>query len=86
MSFRNFIKFLIVIMVVTGCQRTYTPKPEGYLRIDFPEKEYRLFDSAYPYTFEYPVYASVIPDTDKYSEPYWVNIDFPDFDGKIHVS
>jgi gliding motility-associated lipoprotein GldD len=82
----KYILPLTVLLTTTGCQRTYTPKPEGYLRIDFPEKTYRLFDSAYPYSFEYPVYAYVVPDTDRFSEPYWVNIDFPRFDGKIHIS
>jgi gliding motility-associated lipoprotein GldD len=77
---------LAVLLAFAGCHHTYTPKPEGYLRIDFPDKDYRLFDSACPYSFEYPVYASVVPDTDKFAEPYWVNIDFPRFDGKIHIS
>ena len=82
----KYILPLIFILTTTGCQRTYSPKPEGYLRIDFPEKAYRLFDSACPYSFEVPVYAYVVPDTDRFSEPYWVNIDFPRFDGKIHIS
>jgi len=30
---------LAVLMFTTGsCKQTYTPKPAGYLRIDFPEK------------------------------------------------
>jgi gliding motility-associated lipoprotein GldD len=44
----------------------------------------------YPYTFEYPVYGSVIKDTtffeDKPENPYWINIDFPRFKGKIYIS
>jgi len=82
----KYISVLIFMLAITGCHRAYTPKPAGYLRIDFPEKAYRLFDSAYPYSFEYPVYAYIVPDTDRFSEPYWVNIDFPRFDGKIHIS
>ena len=69
-----------------ACQRNYTPKPRGYLRIEFPEKEYILYDSTCPFKFEYPVYSSVVPDTDYYSEPCWINIEMPDFDGKIHIS
>jgi gliding motility-associated lipoprotein GldD len=50
-----------------------------------------VFEQAgYPYTFEYPVYASVIKDTsffeDKPENPYWINIDFPRFNGKIYIS
>lgn len=44
----------------------------------------------YPYTFEYPVYGKVIQDTsffeDKPENPYWVNIDFAQFNGKIYIS
>ncbi len=39
-----------------------------------------------PYTFEYPSYGKIVPDTDYITEPCWINIDFPEFDGKIHIS
>jgi gliding motility-associated lipoprotein GldD len=28
----------------------------------------------------------VVPDRDIYSEPCWINIEFPQFDGKVHIS
>lgn len=77
---------VIVAILLQGCHQTYTPKPRGYFRIDLPEKEYVRFDSTYPYSFEYPVYARIIPDTRPSSEPFWINIDFPQFKGKIHIS
>ena len=78
---------LLMLMLLTpACQRAYTPKHRGFLRIDFPAREYIPFDSVYPYTFEYPAYGNIVPDTDYVAEPYWINIEFPDFDGKIHIS
>ena len=74
------------MLLVNACQPSYTPKPRGYLRIDFPAKEYVLFDSVCPYTFEYPSYGKIVPDTDYNTEPCWINIEFPDFDGAIHIS
>lgn len=62
------------------------PKPKGYFRIALPEHKYRLFDSICPYTFEYPVYAQIIPDTVKSAEPYWIHVDFPRFKGRLHIS
>ncbi|MFC2098721.1 gliding motility lipoprotein GldD, partial [Bacteroidota bacterium] len=62
------------------------PKPRGYLWIEFPEKNYTLYDSVCPFLFEYPVYSRIVPDTDYNSEPCWINIEFPKFDGKIHIS
>jgi gliding motility-associated lipoprotein GldD len=76
---------------VSSCNSSYTPKPTGYYRISFPEKKYRLFNKeGYPYSFEYPAYAEVVKDStffgDATENPYWINIDFPQFHGRIYVS
>jgi gliding motility-associated lipoprotein GldD len=77
----------MVAMVLHACHEQYTPKPRGYFRIDLPEHEYISFDSAaFPYSFEYPVYASLHPDPFAPQEPYWLNVDFPAFTGRIHLS
>jgi gliding motility-associated lipoprotein GldD len=78
--------FCILFFASCGGSSDYTPKPKGYYRIDLPKKQYVVFDSTYPFTFEYPVYAKVSPDKDKNAEPFWMNIDFPTFKGKIHIS
>jgi len=81
----------LVSMVFSSCNSPYTPKPSGYFKIDFPPKAYRLFDQpGYPYTFEYPVYANVIKDSTFFGgateNPWWINIDFPSYKGRIYVS
>jgi gliding motility-associated lipoprotein GldD len=73
------------------CNSTYTPKPRGYYKIDFPAHKYQLFDPpGFPYRFEYPVYASVVQDSTFFEQqpenPYWRNIEFPQFHGKIYLS
>jgi gliding motility-associated lipoprotein GldD len=77
---------------ITACNSEYHPetKKKGYFRIDFPEKKYRLFEMpGYPYTFEYPVYATITRDStffeDK-AEDWWINIDFPRFNGRAFIS
>lgn len=77
---------LWLIMLALACQRSYTPKPRGFMRVEFPAKEYLPFDSVCPFTFEYPAYGNIVPDTDYMAEPCWINIEFPDFEGKIHIS
>lgn len=75
-----------------SCNSPYHPeaKKRGYFKIEFPEKKYQAFDMpGYPYTFEYPVYATVVKDTtffDDKAGDYWINIDIPRFAGRIHVS
>lgn len=81
---------LLHALFLTGCNSIYTPKPKGYFKIDFPKRAYQLFDRpGYPYTFEYPVYANVSQDSSIFADndtPYWINIDFPSFNGKIYIS
>ncbi len=74
---------LVIILLLMSCEGNYYPKPRGYFRIDLPKKAYQKFDTTYPYTFEYPVYAKINPH---FKEPYWINIVFPQFKGTLHVS
>jgi len=86
----NYVVFLGSAFVLAGlfpaCSGTDTPKPRGYFRIDLPEKQYRIFDSIYPFKAEIPVYASVMKDLNSPGEPNWININFPLFRAKVHIS
>ena len=93
----KFQKLIAVIslsfsLVYFSCNSGYHPEIQkrGYFRINLPEKKYRQFDQpGYPYTFEYPVYASIVKDTtffDVKADPWWINIDFPGFGGRIYIS
>ena len=82
---------IVFIIVLFSCNSDYTIRQRGYYRIDLPVKTYQLFDKpGYPYSFEYPVYAEVIQDSAffeaKPENPYWINIDFPEFNGRIYIS
>ena len=78
--------FLLVSFFLYSCNQGYTPKPSGYFRIDFPEKKYQKYNGVLPYSFEYPIYGSIKSDTARNAEPYWINIEFPSYRGKIHIS
>lgn len=95
MTSKTALLFSLCILLLAAwllsCNSEYSAgKKKGYFKIDFPEKNYRLFDQpGYPYTFEYPVYAQVIRDTtffDDRAGDWWINIDIPRFSGRIHVS
>ncbi|RLD58848.1 MAG: gliding motility lipoprotein GldD [Bacteroidetes bacterium] len=83
---KKFYVIFGLIAVLTSCEETKYPKPKGYLRIDLPQKEYILFDSTFPYSFEYPAYAKLVPDNGENTEPYWLNLEFPKFKGKVYLS
>jgi gliding motility-associated lipoprotein GldD len=74
------------LLSVSGCKKKYTPKPRGYFRIDLPEKKYRKFESNYPFIFDYPEYAFIKKDSAVSSKKYWLNIEYPEINGKIHIS
>ena len=85
--------FLIVFIsaMAVACNSEYTPKPRGYFKIEFPPKKYQLFNSpGFPYSFEYPVYGEIVKDSlffeERAENPYWINIDFPQFNGRMHIS
>jgi gliding motility-associated lipoprotein GldD len=85
-----FLYFFLLFLV--SCNSDYTVgKKRGYFKIDFPEKKYREFDQpGYPYSFEYPVYSSIVRDTTFFEtspeNPWWINIDFPQFAARVHMS
>jgi gliding motility-associated lipoprotein GldD len=91
MKLSKYIACLILTLSVhSACNSPYTYKKKGYFAIQFPEKKYRVFDTAgYPYTFKYPVYAHIVKDTtffgDK-AEDWWINIEVPQFGGRIYIS
>ncbi len=84
------LPFLASVLIFS-CNSPYTPKPKGYFKIDFPGKKYQSFNQpGYPYTFEYPVYATIVKDSMFFGgateNPWWININFPRFNGRIYVS
>lgn len=88
--FRCFIGCCLFLLFIS-CNSSYTPKPAGYFAIQFPQRAYQSFDvPGYPYTFEYPVYAKVMKDSTYFGEPtenpWWINVEFPDFNGRIYIS
>lgn len=83
---RNILIVLLLAFFVTSCEESYTPKPRGYFRIDLPEKEYRHFDTTFPYTFDYPAYAEIVSDPHSPNEKYWININYLPFNATLHIS
>src|ERR1035437_7520633 len=85
MGFSKLILAALITVVLSSCGDSYVPKPRGYYRIDFPQKEYRLFDTTFPFTFEYPLYAKVVRDSSKMAEPYWINLVYYPYNAQLHI-
>lgn len=74
-----------------SCNSPYISKKRGYFHIELPQRNYQKYDvPGFPYSFEYPVYAAIVKDSTYFDanpeDPYWVNVDFPRFHGRIFLS
>lgn len=76
----------ILLFISYACRETFTPKPRGYFRIELPEKKYIRLDSTASYSLDYPAYATIQPDPSPLAEPDWINIAFPKFNARIHIT
>lgn len=76
----------LFLLVMVSCNEKYTPKPYGYYRIDFPAKTWTRTPDSLPYSFEVSANAVVEPDRDKDAEPGWINIHYPQYNAKLHLS
>lgn len=82
-----FFALFIGLLGISACNsNTYTPKPRGYFKIDFPAKTYQVYDSSCPFSFEYPKYAILVPDSSRDTQPCWYNLTFPQFNGRMHLT
>ncbi|RYY47564.1 MAG: hypothetical protein EOO06_12250 [Chitinophagaceae bacterium] len=87
----KFFYLVIIIALAGACNSPYTSKKKGYFKIEFPERSYLQFNEpAVPYTFEYPAYAKIVTDSTYFDSnpenPFWRNIDFPQFNARIFLS
>ena len=83
---RTPLIMVFILLLATACQQNYVPKPRGYFRIELPARAYREMDSTLPYSFSYPVYCKITPDTYAPNEPTWINVEFPKLNAKLHLS
>jgi gliding motility-associated lipoprotein GldD len=88
MQMKHYFLFVAITLVFNACtgEKATTPKPKGYFRINFPEKQYRSFDGGCAYSFSYPVYAKLEDDKDKNAHSCWKNLNFEQFNGILHLT
>lgn len=84
MKYKLFL--LVFTILVLGCNEKFTPKPRGFFRISFPEKEYQPLQDQYPYQFDIPRYVKIIPDLQNPDQPWWINLEFQENKAEIHIS
>ena len=77
---------IFLLLFLSACQDNYQPKPRGYFRITTPPKDYIKFQAKdFPYSFDYSTSAKISKPAMQ-QEKYWINIDYPVFNAKVHLS
>eukprot|EP01132_Coremiostelium_polycephalum_P000762 gene762-944_t len=62
---------------------SYLPKPYGYNHLLLPAHDYQSLPDSFPYQFEFSKHALLMPDRSSQTEPYWINIHYPQFQADI---
>lgn len=78
------INFLLIslTLILSACSENYSPKPLGYFRIDFPEKDYEVFNSNCSYEFLTPSDAQITNG----KKDCWYNIYYPKHAATIYLT
>lgn len=77
---------LFFLMSLLSCEESHRPRERAYPRFDLPAPQYRLYDAQHPYVFEVSTNAVVYNDSDRHSEPHWVNIRYPGLEAEVQLT
>jgi len=89
LNVKSVVLILLSSMFLSACgddDEIGTPRPRGYFRITFPEKEYMKYNESCPFTFDMPKYSSIVPDTKGDAQACWINVEFSRYRGILHLS
>ncbi|MHA4893938.1 gliding motility lipoprotein GldD [Pedobacter sp. PWIIR3] len=79
--------FFFLVFALFSCNGdSYAPKPRGFYKIDFPTKAYQEFNKGCAYSFDYPIYAEMVPEPSGKSGNCWYNLYFKQFNGRLHLT
>lgn len=87
MTSKAIISIFLFLGFFSCDNRDYSPKPRAFHRIKFPAKNYvQIPSDGCPFIFEIPEYSKLVDDTNTNAKPCWKNLDFPDFNARLHLS
>lgn len=74
------------LIFLSSCNKDYLPKPIGYNRLILPDHKYISLPDSLPYTFEYSAHATLLADTSRIHENFWVEIYYKELKSNIHIT
>ncbi len=82
-------KIMSLVLLAVGlysCESNWLPRPPGYNRIDLPKHSYQKLEQGYPYQLDFSTYSRVEADSFNLNEKEWINLNYPDFGAKVHLT
>ena len=80
---KKFILFFIPLtLIFIGCQKNYAPKPQGYFRVEFPQKVYNYYENQH-FTCDVANYSHVLVEK---NNPDWFYITEPRNKATIYLT
>lgn len=85
---KNAVVLLLIFTTLFSCGETPVPKPKGYLRLDYPEANYKPYNNELPFKFE----ANMQSDTIVYKplkddvKSFGLNIEYKKLKGTIYLT
>lgn len=76
----------LILLACSPSEKSYTPKPKGFNRINLPAAAYQSLGDAHPYTFEYSKNAIIQKDTFAMAEKDWIIVYYPKLDARIQLT
>ncbi|MEO8932942.1 MAG: gliding motility lipoprotein GldD [Xanthomarina sp.] len=85
---KNSFIVICVLVMFLSCGPDPVPKPQAYLRLEFPEANYKMLEENLPFTFQKNALVSktdvkTIPGA---TESYGVTLQYPSLKGSIYLT
>lgn len=88
-KFLAYLTIAVVLLGLSACKDTPSPKPHGYLRIDIPEHSYQTLETKLPFSFEHATISQLKKVRTKQNTQEnieWYNIKYKAYNATIHLS
>ena len=79
--FKN-IFFVCLILILASCAKDPLPKPSGELRLEYPAHNYKNFNQAGPFTFDFSIFSQI----HNAKKECWFYIDYPKMKAKVFIT
>ena len=80
------MSLVLLAVGLYSCESNWLPRPPGYNRIDLPKHSYQKLEQGYPYQLDFSTYSRVEADSFNLNEKEWINLNYPDFGAKVHLT